>query len=200
MDESARQAVPATVTSVPATARPAFARAGARVNVTLAAAGFATLAFASYPPGAGAAIAAFLAAVVVTVAAIDVRDLRIPNRVVLPATAIVLVADLAWFPGRMLEFVSAALLAGGVLLVPNLIRRSWMGMGDVKLGLLLGVALGWGVIGALLLAFMAVLPVALIILVRGSAPARRAALPFGPFMAFGALAVLVVPRFVGLTG
>jgi leader peptidase (prepilin peptidase)/N-methyltransferase len=171
-----------------------------RSPVALTAAACAALAFARYPLGAGAAIAAFLAAVLVILAAIDIRSGRIPNRIVLPATAIVLVADLVFWPGHVGEFVLAALVTSGVLLIPNLISSSWMGMGDVKLGLLLGVALGWGAIGALMIAFIAVLPVALVIMARGGASARKATLPFGPFMAFGALAVLIVPWLAGLGG
>jgi prepilin signal peptidase PulO-like enzyme (type II secretory pathway) len=170
------------------------------VRVRLLAAATAGLAFAVYPLGAIAAIAAFVAGVLIVIAAVDIRSLTIPNRVVLPATAIVLVADTVFMPGRAIEFVLAALLAGVALLLPNLINRSWMGMGDVKLGLLLGAALGWGVLGALEIAFIAVLPFAFALLLRRGREARTAALPFGPFMAFGALVVIIAPRLVGLGG
>jgi leader peptidase (prepilin peptidase) / N-methyltransferase len=161
--------------------------------LVLSAAAFAGLAFASYPLGPGALIAAFLAAVLVTIAVIDFQTRRIPNRVVVPSIAIVLIADLACFPGRTPELLLAALVAGGLLLIPNLISTSWMGMGDVKLAVLLGLVLGWTVIDALLIAFIAVLPVTLVMMIRGGAAARKAALPFGPFIAFGALAVLIIP-------
>jgi leader peptidase (prepilin peptidase)/N-methyltransferase len=165
--------------------------------IVLSAAAFAGLAFASYPLGAGAAIAAFLAAVLVTIAAIDFQTRRIPNRVVVPAAATVLIADLAFRPARIPELLLAALVAGGLLLIPNLISSSWMGMGDVKLAVLVGLVLGWTVIDALLIAFIAVLPVALVMMVRGGTAARKAALPFGPFIAFGALVVLIVPGVGG---
>jgi leader peptidase (prepilin peptidase) / N-methyltransferase len=171
-----------------------------QVLTGILAASLAALAFASYPLGAAAAIAAFLAAVLVVIAAIDTSSFTIPNRIVLPSTAIVLAANIAFVPGRATEFVLATLLAGFTLLVPNLIRSSWMGMGDVKLGMLLGAALGWGVVGALEIAFISVLPVALFMRLRGGPEARGAVLPFGPFMAFGALIVLIVPRLAGLGG
>jgi prepilin signal peptidase PulO-like enzyme (type II secretory pathway) len=168
--------------------------------VALAAATLAALAFLSYPLGGEAFISAFFAAVLVVIAAIDIRSLRIPNRIVLPATAVVLVADAVLEPSTAIERLLAALLVGAVLLLPNLISSSWIGMGDVKLGMLLGVALGWGAVGALEIAFLALLPVAVVVLVRGGREARNAALPFGPFMAFGALVVLIVPRLPGLGG
>jgi len=160
----------------------------------------AGLVFAAYPLGADAVIVAFVAVVLVAIAAIDIRSLMIPNRIVLPATAIVLAADMIFIPGRAIEFLLAALLGGFVLLLPNLISSSLMGMGDVKLGLLLGAALGWGVIGALAIAFLATLPFAVAALVRGGLEARKAALPFGPFLAFGAIVVLILPRLTGLGG
>jgi leader peptidase (prepilin peptidase)/N-methyltransferase len=166
-----------------------------QVPVGILAASLAALAFACYPLGASAAIAAFLAAVLVVIAAIDTSSFRIPNRIVLPSAAIVLAANIAFAPGRTAEFVLATLLAGFVLLIPNLIQSSWMGMGDVKLGMLLGAALGWGVVGALEIAFISVLPVALITRLRGG---RGEMLPFGPFMAFGALVVLIVPHLAHL--
>lgn len=169
------------------------AELGTRAPVGVLAAGVAGLAFATHPLGADAVIAAFLAAVLVVIAAIDIRSLIIPNRIVLPVTAIVLMANIAMFPDRATEFLLAAAVAGVVLLLPNLVGGA-IGMGDVKLGLLLGVALGWGVIGALELACLALFPVALFVLVRGGRQARKAALPFGPFMAFGALFVMIVPR------
>ncbi|MDQ6804825.1 MAG: prepilin peptidase [Actinomycetota bacterium] len=171
-----------------------------QLAVGVLAAAMAGLAFAAYPLGAIAAMAAFVAVVLVVIAAVDIRSFTIPNRIVLPATAIVLVADMVFIPGRAIEFVLAALLAGVALLIPNLINSSWMGMGDVKLGLLLGAALGWGVLGALEIAFVAVLPFAFAALVCRGSEARSAVLPFGPFMAFGALVVIIVPRLLGLGG
>ena len=141
-------------------------------------------------------IAGFVGAILIAISAIDVTSRRIPNRIVLPSTAIVLAAQFAFAPGQAVECVLAALLAGLALLIPNLINSSWIGMGDVKLAMLLGATLGWGVGGALELAFISVLPVALVVRARGGG-GRAATLPFGPFMAFGALFVLIVPQLVG---
>jgi leader peptidase (prepilin peptidase)/N-methyltransferase len=173
---------------------------GTQVPAGLAAAALATVAFASYPIGGQAVVAAFVAAVLVVIAVIDIRTLRVPNRIVLPATAIVLVTEIALDPSRAGERVLATLVAGGLLLILNLISSAGLGMGDVKLGMLLGAALGWGVIGALEIAFMALLPFAIAVLLRDGRRARKTALPFAPFMAFGALVVLIVPHLAGLGG
>ena len=176
----------------------ASTRIQAPVGALAAAVG--ALAFASYPLGPGAVIAAFFAAVLIAVAAIDLRSFTIPNRIVLPATAIVLAAQTAFYPQRAGQLVLAALLAAALLLLPHLISSASMGMGDVKLALLLGVTLGWGAIGALMIAFVAVLPFAVVTMVRGGAATRNAPLPFGPFMALGALVVLIGSQMPGVGG
>ena len=164
------------------------------VPVAIAAVAIGALAFACYPTLSRSLLAAFFAAVLVVLGAIDLEHRIIPNRIVLPATAIVLVAHIAISPGRALELVLAPLAAAAFLFAPNLFNKSAIGMGDVKLALLLGAGLGWGVIDALLAGFVAILPFAITMLVRGGQEARKAALPLGPFLAFGGLVILIVPR------
>lgn len=157
----------------------------------------AGLAIASHPSASGAAIAALAAAVLVVVAATDIQRRIIPNRIVLPAVAVILTAHVAFIPSRGLEFVLGAVCAAGAFMIPNLISPSLMGMGDVKLGLLIGATLGWGAIGAITIAFLATFPVALVMLIRRGLSARGESLPFGPFLALGTLVILIVPGLVG---
>jgi leader peptidase (prepilin peptidase) / N-methyltransferase len=157
----------------------------------------AALAFATLPLDR-AIVAAFAGSTLVVLSAIDIERGIIPNRIVLPAAAIVLVAQLALFPGQASEWVLAALLAALALMIPQLVGRSWMGMGDVKLGLLLGATLGWGVVGAVLIGFLCTFPVAVGVLIRGGVAARKTTIPFGPFLALGALIVLFGPHLSDL--
>ena len=167
-----------------------------RLVATLAAA-VAGLAAAAHHSAADAAISALMAAVLVVLGAIDAEHRVIPNRIVLPAAGVVLVARIASSPARSATWVLAALGAALFLLLPSMIDRSAIGMGDVKLGLLLGAGLGRGVIGALIVGFVATFPFAVAILIRGGLAARKTALPLGPFLAFGALAILIVPGLLG---
>jgi leader peptidase (prepilin peptidase)/N-methyltransferase len=136
-------------------------------------------------------LAAGLLAVLVVLASIDLQARVLPNRIVFPATGLVLAWQLAFFPGSAGEWLVAALGAGFFMLVPSLLRPGAMGMGDVKLAVLLGAALGRDVLSALTLGCLAVLPVALWLLVRGRR-VRNATVPLGPFLAFGAAVVLLV--------
>jgi leader peptidase (prepilin peptidase)/N-methyltransferase len=166
--------------------------------VAVIASAFAGLAFLTSPSGAEAVLAAFMAAVLVVLAATDLERRIIPNRLVLPAAAIALVANIAINPNRAPEFILASIGVGVAFMIPSLISAPLMGMGDVKLMMLLGAGLGWGALGAVTVAFVSVFPFALGTLIRGGLAARKSALPFGPFLALGGLVVLIVPHLFGL--
>ena len=140
--------------------------------------------------GTEAVVASCFAVVLVVLAAIDLERRIIPNRIVLPATGLILAAQIALSPDRAIEWVGAAAGAALFLLLPLLIYPSGMGMGDVKLALLLGAGLGWAVVPALFVGLMAAFVAAVVVLVRGGLAARKTALPFGPFLAFGGLVAL----------
>jgi leader peptidase (prepilin peptidase)/N-methyltransferase len=155
------------------------------------------LAFAATAPRAWAPVAGLMAAVLVVLAAIDIERRIVPNRIVLPATGLILIARIALAPAHALEFILAAVVCASLLLVPGVLNRSLMGMGDVKLAAMLGAGLGWSALGALTVGFLATFPVAIVVLIRGGLQARRTALPFAPFLAVGALVVLLAPLFTG---
>jgi leader peptidase (prepilin peptidase)/N-methyltransferase len=102
---------------------------------------------------AKAAVAAFFCAVLVAVSRIDAEHRIIPNRIVLPATAVVLVANTALTLSP--QWALGALGASGFLLAAALAYPAGMGMGDVKLALLMGAALGKTVSVALMLGMLA---------------------------------------------
>jgi leader peptidase (prepilin peptidase)/N-methyltransferase len=158
---------------------------------------FAAVASAEFSPRR-AVVAAIVAVTLVVVSAIDLERRIIPNRIVLPATGAVLCAQLALFPDQASEWIVSPLVLALALAIPQLLGRAWMGMGDVKLALLLGAGLGWAAFSALLLAFACVLPAAVVLLVTRGAAARKATIPFGPFMALGALIVLFAPHMASL--
>lgn len=137
-------------------------------------------------------IEGFAAVVLIVLAAIDIQTRLLPNRIVLPAGAVVLVAQLAFFPRHAPVFIAAAIGTALFFFVPTLISARAVGMGDVKLGLLIGAALGKHVPEALLLASLAMFPVALLLLLRHGREARGTAIPFGPFLAGGSILALLL--------
>jgi leader peptidase (prepilin peptidase) / N-methyltransferase len=152
---------------------------------------------------ADALVAAFFCAVLVVISAIDLERRIIPNRIVLPATAIVLVAQTLLHPG--VEWLLAALAAALFLFLPLLVYPAGMGMGDVKLALLLGAMLGRDVAIALMLGLIAGTAPAIVLFIRHGSAARKKAIPFGPFLAVGGVTALFVGEaildwYLGLRG
>lgn len=156
--------------------------------LSVAGAGLAAAALVAFGPNArGIAAAVFCLALAIVTAA-DLEYHLIPNRVVLPATAIVLPLMTLAEPSP--EWALAAAGAGLCLLLLALAYPAGMGMGDVKLAVLMGAALGRGVVPALVLAtFAAALP-ALWLLARHGRAGRKIGIPFGPFLAAGSVVAL----------
>jgi leader peptidase (prepilin peptidase)/N-methyltransferase len=67
-----------------------------------------------------------------------------------------------------------------------------MGMGDVKLALLLGAMLGRVVSVGLMLGMIAALIPGLVLFARHGSAARKMGIPFAPFLAIGAIVALFV--------
>jgi leader peptidase (prepilin peptidase)/N-methyltransferase len=135
-----------------------------------------------------AAAAAVFCGALVVVTATDLTHRIVPNRVVLPAAAVVLALMTAAEPSP--QWALAAAGASGFLLAAAIAYPSGMGMGDVKLALLMGAALGRTVPVALLLAMFAALVPAAVLLLRHGASARKMAIPFAPFLALGSVVAL----------
>ena len=148
--------------------------------------------FVRFGFGGRALIGAVFATVLVVLSAIDLDRRLIPNAIVLPATVLVLIAQIAVFPDRTLEWVLASLGAALFFFVPLLVFPTGMGMGDVKLAALLGAALGKTVVGALLAALLAGAAVSIFLLVREGMSARKKAIAYGPFLAFGGVLALLI--------
>jgi leader peptidase (prepilin peptidase)/N-methyltransferase len=135
-----------------------------------------------------AATAAFFCAILVVLSAIDIDRRIVPNRIVLPAAAVVLFARTVVHPS--VEWIAAGLGASLFLFLAALAYPRGMGMGDVKLALLLGFCVGRTVPIALFMGmFAAMVPTAVLFARHGTA-ARKMAIPFAPFLALGGVFAL----------
>ena len=158
--------------------------------VELATAGLVAACFVVFGLTGEAFVSAFFCVVLVIVTATDLTHRIVPNRVVLPAAAIVLVAQTVLEPRP--EWLLAALGASGFLFIAALAYPAGMGMGDVKLALLLGAMLGRLVGVGLMLGMLAALVPSVVLLARHGSAARKMGIPFAPFLALGALIALFV--------
>jgi prepilin signal peptidase PulO-like enzyme (type II secretory pathway) len=144
--------------------------------------------FAVWGVTAEAVLAAGFCSVLVVLATVDVNERIVPNRLVVPAAGFVLVAHTALDPS--VKWLAWALVASGVLFLAGLANPTGLGMGDVKLALLLGAMLGPMVAAAVVLGlFAAIVPAALLVSRRGVS-ARKTTVPFVPFLSLGAVVAL----------
>jgi leader peptidase (prepilin peptidase)/N-methyltransferase len=150
---------------------------------------------------AEAAVASFFCAALVAVSVVDLERRIIPNRIVLPAAAVVLAAQTLLFPSP--EWALAAIGAALFLFLAALAYPAGMGMGDAKLALLLGAMLGRTVPAAMMIAMIAALVPAIVLLIRHGSAARKMGIPFGPFLALGGIVGLfagdwILDAYLGL--
>lgn len=145
-----------------------------------------------------------LTAMLITVSTIDLMIFRLPDRIVIPtlgaSIVIVVVASLvAGDASRIRYAFSGAGLYFGFLLVAHLIFPRGMGFGDVKLAAVMGLYVGWlgsSVVQAIALVLWAMLIGfvlgSIIGIVMFAINRRSKPIPFGPFLATGTLAVVLL--------
>jgi leader peptidase (prepilin peptidase)/N-methyltransferase len=188
--------------------------------VEAATGGLAVLALVRFGPTPQALVAFGFTAALLLVTVIDLDHRFIPDEVSLPGIVVGLAAS--FLPGTPapLDAVAGALLGGGVLWAvawgyEHLTRVEGMGLGDVKLLAMMGAFLGWQAIPPILIVSSVTgsLAGAVLILVYGRRRTRRVAarlgigavlpylrraarrteIPFGPFLALGAVLTLYDP-------
>lgn len=155
---------------------------------------------------------AYLAFMAITVIAcvVDVEHYRIPNRLTYPSmlgAAVVVPAFsvVAGDPGAMVGAGVGAAVFASVLGVAHAVSPRSMGLGDVKFAVLLGAALGWsaptaaGAVGLVLVGlFVASLAGTIVGVVAALVRRRNAPFPFGPALAAGTIAALMLgPTLLG---
>ena len=143
---------------------------------------------ALYGLTAEAALAAGFCSVLVVLSVIDVNHRIVPNRIVLPAAGVTLVAHTALEPSP--AWLAWALIASGALFLVVLAYPKGLGMGDVKLMLLLGAMLGASVTVAFMIGLFASLVPAAFLVSRHGTSARKMGVPLVPFLALGAVLAL----------
>ena len=138
-----------------------------------------------------------VAAIGIAASAIDLIEQRLPSQLLLPCYALLIgllliEAVRTAAPGSFTRAISAGGTVAGVYLAVALASRGGLGAGDVKLGGLLGIALGWQgwpvVLAGTLLAWTAA---ATTVLIRQRASSvADATIPMGPFLVIGAVLAL----------
>jgi leader peptidase (prepilin peptidase)/N-methyltransferase len=161
------------------------------------------LAVTAWQLGASGTLLAYLAlgAFLVPLSIVDLATKTLPRRAVWAAGAVgvALLTTVAVASGEPERILWGAIGAAGAFLfltVLHIVARGGFGFGDVRLGAVLGWYLGWLglslVPASMFVAFVLSAIVGVVLMIAGRA-GRRTEVPFGPFLAAGALlAVLLV--------
>jgi prepilin signal peptidase PulO-like enzyme (type II secretory pathway) len=158
-----------------------------RLVVAVAAVGLVIASFVAFGFSGKALVGAVFCPTLVLLAAIDAKHKLLPNAIILPACLAVGLIVAASAPGSFLTHLAAGAALGGFFFLFGIIFAGSFGMGDAKLGFLLGLALGWKMVGAALIALAGLLVAALYVLATRGVSARKDAIPFGPFLALGGI-------------
>lgn len=148
----------------------------------------------------------FFITVLVLLSAIDYDTKTIPNKILLPAIMITIVSLPLYFlniktpptiAGMNVIDSLIGLLAGGgflflvTVLGPIIFKKKAMGMGDVKLAAFMGLFLGGYVLLALFIGFFIGSVVGILLIALGKRTMKDM-IPFGPFLASGAIATIFI--------
>jgi leader peptidase (prepilin peptidase)/N-methyltransferase len=165
----------------------------------------ALLSIAGFLIGLELALPAYLVFVasLFAISVVDLRHYLIPNRLLYPALYACLVLMLipaVQQPGRYGQALAAMVCSWLFFFVVYFINPRGLGFGDVRLSALNGFMTGWlaignAFLGILLGVFLGAISSVLLLIfrIRG----RKEAIPFGPFLALGAVLAVFGPLAVG---
>lgn len=153
---------------------------------------FVAVVWIAWDDAARIALGLILVTALIPITFIDLEFRRVPNLITGPAAIALIIAgtalDLSGQPERLL---AAAIVVAPFLLL-SLVMSGHMGMGDVKLMGVLGLALGRALAPALFIAFLVGTVVGLGLMAKHGMKARKTAVPFGPFLALGGVIAFAV--------
>ncbi|WP_309118473.1 A24 family peptidase [Paenibacillus sp.] len=136
--------------------------------------------------------AVLLVFVLVAVTITDLRAMLIPNAIVLPAAGVAMLFRVLWHPLPLWHYAAGAAVGFGLLYALSALSKGGIGGGDVKLYLFVGLVCGLqDTLLSLLLASFAGAAFGVAGLLNGRRTGRRTGpIPFGPFIAGGAIAAM----------
>jgi leader peptidase (prepilin peptidase)/N-methyltransferase len=143
-----------------------------------------------YGAGWELAIAGIYAAVLVACTVTDLLDGRLPNLLTYPAIVLAFVVGMSVSAADRIDVLGGAAFSGGLFFLMALLPGA--GWGDAKLGLFTGLALGLELaIPAVVLTALTGAVVSVTVLLVTRMKALHQPIPYGPYIAFGALAVIL---------
>jgi prepilin signal peptidase PulO-like enzyme (type II secretory pathway) len=135
------------------------------------------------------AIVSGYASAFIICASTDLLAFRVPNVVTYPAIIAALVIGMTISGADRLDVALGGLVFGGLLFIPAMLAG--MGMGDVKLALLVGLVLGLTLVVPAMIYMAIGGGLAAVFLLVTKVRGRRDPIPYAPFISGGALIVIL---------
>ena len=114
----------------------------------------------------------------------DFKYYLILDKIIIPAIIIAFIFNLFFY--NLLNLLLAALIAGGFFFLQFIVSRGqWIGGGDIRLGILIGLMLGWpNILVALVISYVlgSIIGLGLIITKRAT---MKSTVPLGAFLSIG---------------
>jgi leader peptidase (prepilin peptidase) / N-methyltransferase len=181
-------AAAATTTPLPWQVGAGPSRVGVLVSLPLAP--LMAVAAIQFAPLQAAVVSLFIFAMLLCTGT-DLIAYRVPNLVTYPGTLIALAAALALPDGEPVMALLASGVAAAAFFVLYVATRGGLGLGDVKLAMLIGAALGYPAAYSALVIGILAAGVVILTLVALRLVSRRQALPYAPFLSIAAIAVVL---------
>jgi leader peptidase (prepilin peptidase)/N-methyltransferase len=148
------------------------------------------------------AIALFYACILTVIFFIDLEHQLVLNKITYPGMIVALMLSMAWpeignigsiggIPGKLLNSLTGGTIGLAFMALPLLIYRRGMGLGDVKLGALIGLMTGYPIVFVALLMSVISGGLVSISLLVTKIKSRKDPIPFAPFMAASAMVAVL---------
>lgn len=148
----------------------------------------------AFGPGVQFLIYAVFISSLIVVTFIDLDSQIIPDRITIPGTILGILLASTLLPVGLKDSLTGAILGGGFFYLTAVVSRGGMGGGDIKLIAMIGSFLGWKEV--LLTIFLGSLSGSIvgIFLMIFKGKGRKHKIPFGPFLALGAILSLFLGK------
>ncbi len=138
----------------------------------------------------------FILSVFILIFIMDARWYVILDKVTLPAVIVMLALNL-YLEMSWQNLIISATIGTGFFLIQYLVSRGrWIGGGDIRLGLLLGVSLGWpNILAAIFLAYFVGAVIGIVLLASGKKQ-WSSMVPLGTFLSLAGAITLLYGNFI----
>lgn len=135
---------------------------------------------------------AVLFAILITISIVDVKSMQIPNSLVIAGILTGLIFSSVTGPMEAIFRVLAGFAAGFIFLIISWLSKGGVGMGDVKLMVVIGIYMGLGLTFNILILSVIIGGIAAAAMLLTKKTDRKGTIPFAPFVLIGTVIMVLL--------